>query len=64
MNRLSVEQLLARKKAVSKKEEPDVQIFADKSVSYQGLFQVLDRVRLAGLTRISLQAEAEEATTQ
>ncbi|MCI5211635.1 MAG: biopolymer transporter ExbD [Candidatus Electrothrix sp. ATG2] len=56
-------QLLERKKAASKKEDPDVQIFADKSVSYQGLFRVLDRVRQAGLTHISLQAEAE-ATTQ
>ncbi|MCI5141566.1 MAG: biopolymer transporter ExbD [Candidatus Electrothrix sp. ATG1] len=56
-------QLLERKKAASKREDPDVQIFADKSVSYQGLFRVLDRVRQAGLTHISLQAEAE-ATTQ
>jgi biopolymer transport protein ExbD len=59
---VGLEQLLAQKKAASKKEEPDVQIFADKSVSYQGLFQVLDRVKLAGLTHISLQAEAETAT--
>jgi biopolymer transport protein ExbD len=57
-----LEQLLEQKKAASKKEDPDVQIFADKSVSYQGLFQVLDQVRLAGLTRISLQAEAEAST--
>jgi len=57
-----LEQLLAQKKAASKKEDPDVQIFADKSVSYQGLFQVLDEVRKAGLTRISLQAEAEVST--
>ncbi len=35
----------------------EVQIFADKTVSYQQLFQVLDRVKQAGLTRISLQAE-------
>ena len=35
----------------------EVQIFADKTVSYQQLFQVLDRVKEAGLTRISLQAE-------
>lgn len=57
-----LEQLLQRKRTESKDKEPDVQIFADKSVSYQGLFQVLDRVRLAGLTRISLQAEAETTT--
>jgi biopolymer transport protein ExbD len=54
--------LLERKKEASKKEEPAVQIFADKSVSYQGLFRVLDQVRLAGLTQISLQAEAEATT--
>lgn len=39
-----------------------VRIFADKSISYQELFQVMDRVHQAGLTRISLQAEQE--TTQ
>ncbi|MCI5166681.1 MAG: biopolymer transporter ExbD [Candidatus Electrothrix sp. GM3_4] len=55
-------QLLKRKKTESKDKEPDVQIFADKSVSYQGLFQVLDRVRKAGLTHISLQAETETTT--
>lgn len=37
----------------------EVQIFADKTVSYQQLFLVLDRVREAGLTRISLQAEPD-----
>ena len=36
-----------------------VRIFADKTVSYQQLFQVLDRVKEAGLTRISLQAEPD-----
>jgi len=43
-------------------QNQETQIFADKSVSYQELFQVLDRVRQAGLTRISLQAEAEKTT--
>ncbi|MGB5684531.1 MAG: biopolymer transporter ExbD [Candidatus Electrothrix sp.] len=57
-----LEELLERKKTGSQNKEPDVQIFADKSVSYQGLFQVLDRVRQAGLTHISLQAEAETTT--
>lgn len=37
----------------------EVQIFADKSVSYQELFQVLDRIRQAGLERISLAAATE-----
>jgi biopolymer transport protein ExbD len=36
--------------------DPGVLLFADKDVSYQALFRVLDRIRLAGLNRISLQA--------
>ncbi len=59
---LSLQQVLEQRKAKSTDEEPDVQIFADKAVSYQGLFQVLDKVKQAGLTHISLQAEAETAT--
>lgn len=37
-----------------------VLLFADRQVSYQRLFEVLDRVRQAGLHRISLQAETEK----
>ncbi|CAK8723911.1 Biopolymer transport protein ExbD [Candidatus Electrothrix laxa] len=59
---LQLKQLLEQKKTASKDKNPDVQIFADKSVSYQGLFQVLDQIRQAGLTSISLQAEAETTT--
>ncbi|MCI5218950.1 MAG: biopolymer transporter ExbD [Candidatus Electrothrix sp. LOE2] len=59
-------ELLEKKKEESKEESkennPDVQIFADKSVPYQDLFDVLDKVRQAGLTSISLQAETETAT--
>lgn len=40
--------------------DPGVLLFADKSISYQNLFKVLDRIKLAGLNRISLQAEAEK----
>ncbi|MCI5221115.1 MAG: biopolymer transporter ExbD [Candidatus Electrothrix sp. AR4] len=57
-----LEELLKKKKAISKDKNSDVQIFADKSVHYQELFHVLDRVRQAGLTSISLQAEAETTT--
>ncbi|MBL4903180.1 MAG: biopolymer transporter ExbD [Desulfocapsa sp.] len=39
-------------------KEPEVQIFADKSVSYQELFKVMDCVKEAGLSKISLQAVA------
>ncbi len=51
------EELQARQAEEINGKEWEVQIFADKTVSYQQLFQVLDRVREAGLTRISLQAE-------
>jgi len=37
-------------------KEPEVQIFADESVSYQELFGVMDCIREAGLTKMSLQA--------
>ena len=48
-----------RRKAVATKE-PGVLLFADRSLPYQRLFHVLDEIRMAGLTRISLQAEAED----
>ncbi|MEN8140127.1 MAG: biopolymer transporter ExbD [Thermodesulfobacteriota bacterium] len=38
-------------------EEVEVQIFADGAISYQHLFAVLDQVKSAGLSHISLQAE-------
>ena len=41
-------------------KETGVLFFADRSVSYQTLFRVLDRIRQAGLERISLQAESEQ----
>lgn len=39
--------------------ETGVLLFADRSLSYQRLFAVLDRIRKAGLARISLQADAD-----
>ena len=42
------------------KKNPGVLLFADKGIPYQELFKVLDKIRQAGLTRISLQAEAEK----
>lgn len=50
-------ELLARRSAESK--ETGVLIFADRDLAYQTLFQVLDEVRKAGLSRVSLQAEAD-----
>ena len=35
-------------------------LFADRSLPYQKLFQVLDQIKTAGIHRISLQAEVEE----
>jgi biopolymer transport protein ExbD len=41
-------------------EEPGVLIFADRGLNYQKLYNVLDKIRLAGINRISLQAEFEQ----
>lgn len=35
-------------------------LFADRSLSYQNLFQVLDQIKIAGIHRVSLQAEVEQ----
>ncbi|MFQ5483709.1 MAG: ExbD/TolR family protein [Desulfobacterales bacterium] len=42
------------------KTEPGVLLFADYTIKYQRLFRVLDRIRAAGLSRISLQAEMDK----
>jgi len=34
-----------------------VMLFADRNLSYQHLYRVLDQIRMAGLSQISLQAE-------
>lgn len=39
--------------------ESGVLLFADRTVSYQLLFSVLDRLQKAGISHVSLQAEAE-----
>jgi len=38
-----------------------VLLFADRDLSYQKLFRVLDEIRMAGFTQISLQAERGES---
>ncbi|BCO10388.1 hypothetical protein GF1_27640 [Desulfolithobacter dissulfuricans] len=43
--------------------EQEVKVFADRTVAYQELFRVLDRIRQAGLSRISLQARPEEVAS-
>ena len=35
-------------------------LFADRSLSYQTLYQVLDQIKMGGIHRISLQAEVEQ----
>jgi biopolymer transport protein ExbD len=47
------------KATIKEAQEPGVLLFADRSISYQSLFQVLDYIRQAGIYRISLQAEIE-----
>ena len=41
--------------------DPGVLLFADRDISYQNLFKVLDQIQTAGIQRISLQAESEKA---
>ena len=43
-------------------KEPGVLLFADRNLSYQKLFRVLDQIRTAGIERISLQAEVNPST--
>jgi biopolymer transport protein ExbD len=38
-------------------KETGVLLFADKNVPYQKLYTVLDLIRMAGLSQVSLQAE-------
>ena len=57
LDRLTV--TLIENKTVMKESDPEVQIYGDKAVSYQQLFDVLDRIKSAGIHRISLAAEVE-----
>jgi len=47
------------KKKAAGSSQPGVLVFADRSLAYQKLFHVLDQIRLAGVDRISLQADYE-----
>jgi biopolymer transport protein ExbD len=38
-------------------KEPGVLLFADRDLSYQNLFNIMDQIRTAGIYRISLQAK-------
>ncbi len=39
--------------------EAGVLVFADRDMSYQMIYSILDNIRLAGISRISLQADFE-----
>ena len=41
-------------------KEPGVLIFADRTLPYQMVYNILDKIRQAGISRISLQADFEE----
>ncbi len=41
-------------------KEPGVLLFAERNLSYQNLFRILDRIRMADIHRISLQADVEK----
>ena len=43
-----------------KEKKPSVLLFADKSITYQNLFKVLDKIRMAGLNQISLQTDPKD----
>lgn len=60
VNKKSVNLLFLRKEL--RKIAPvhqEVRIFADKGIPYQDLFRVLDAIRAAGFSRLSLQAISE-----
>lgn len=48
------------KRAIKRDKETGVLLFADRDLSYQKLFKVMDCIRMAGITKISLQAEADQ----
>ena len=51
--------LAARKAASDDPEGISIRVFADKSVAYQAVYTVLDGVRAAGITRVSLLGDTE-----
>jgi biopolymer transport protein ExbD len=48
------------KRKTGEDKEPGVLLFAERSLSYQSLFRVLDQIRMADIHRISLQADVEQ----
>ena len=59
---VSLEDLVSRiKHHPGVNAQTGVLLFADRRLAYQQLFKVLDRIREAGLHRISLQARPEDS---
>jgi biopolymer transport protein ExbD len=58
---ISIENLASFfKKKAEMDKDTGILLFAEQTLSYQKLFRILDQIRMAGLNRISLQAEAEQ----
>lgn len=57
VSRESLTAVLKEKAAVD--GQAGAMLFADRELPYQALYRVLDQIRMAGITRISLQARAE-----
>jgi len=59
--KMSLENLeRALRQRAMRRKETGVLLFADRNLPYQTLFRVLDQIRIAGLNRISLQAEVDQ----
>lgn len=48
------------KRKTGAEKDSGVLLFAERSLSYQNLFRVLDQIRMADIHRISLQADVEQ----
>lgn len=62
-NKEQIDQAVLVSYLKEKKEEgelKEIRLFADKAVPYQKVFEVLDKIKQAGIEQISLQAEAAE----
>lgn len=51
--------LKAKNSGVDVLNAPALQVFADEAISYRELYKVLDKIKLAGIRKISLQAGPE-----
>lgn len=52
---------LREKRSQSGDEEVSLEVFADGELSYRDLYKVLDMIRAAGVSKITLQANGERA---